>query len=101
VLSLRRPRIGPFVLATTRHIVQGAVDLADERWDARARTLRGRSVRLDGRPYAVTLAVPPGMHPSRCSARVDCAIEHAHRSARVARLTFPSPAREIEWEVVF
>jgi len=101
VLSLRRPRIGPFVLASTRHIVQGAVDLAEERWDARQRTLRGRSVRLDGRPYAITIAVPAGVHPTSCSASVDCAIEHAHRSARVARLTFPSPAREIEWEVAF
>jgi hypothetical protein len=101
VLSLRRPRTGPYVLATSRHVVQGAVDLLDERWDARARTLHGRSVRLDGRPYAVTIAVPPGMHPVRCASETDCSVVHAHKRARVATLLFARTEREVAWEVVF
>jgi len=101
VLSLRRPRTGAYILGTSRHVVQGAVDLADERWEARTRTLRGRSVRLDGRPYVVMIAVPPGMHPTRCEGDGACTIEHAHSNARIARLTFAQPKREIEWEVGF
>src|SRR2546426_7630250 len=30
-------------------------------WDAPTRTLHAKSVNLDGRPYAVTIAVPRGM----------------------------------------
>jgi hypothetical protein len=101
VLSLRRPRTGPFVLGTTRHVVQGMVDLAEEQWDARTRTLRGRSVRLDGRPYAVTIAVPPGMHPRRCAGDADCVIVHAHKNARVVTLSFARTGREVAWEVGF
>lgn len=101
VLGLRRPRNTPFILGSSRHVVQGVVDIAEERWDARQRVLHGRSVRLDSRPYTVTLALPPGTHPVRCAGSVDCAVEHAHRNARVAKLTFAAPAREIAWEVGF
>ena len=103
VLGLRRPGRGPFVLGTTRHVVQGAVDLERETWDARRRILAGRSVQLDRGPYAVTIAVPPGMHPRACRAGVACQVTHAHGGARAAaiRLEFPEPAPEIDWEVEF
>jgi alpha galactosidase C-like protein len=101
VLGLRRARAVPFVLGSTRHIVQGAVDIAEEHWDARRRVLSGRSVALDGRPYAVTIAVPPGMHPRRCSASEDCEVEHPHDHPGAVWLTFARTPREVEWEVDF
>jgi alpha-galactosidase len=102
VLGLRRTRQGPFVLGTTRHIVQGMVDLQRERWDPRRRVLSGLSAQLDGRPYAITIQVPPGMHPRRCGASTACEAVHPHDGdLRTMRLEFAAPPPEVEWEVGF
>ena len=100
VLGLRRPRAIPFVLGSTRHLVQG-VDIDDERWDGAHRTLHGRSVALDGRPYAITIGVPPGWHPRSCDSDVDCEVLHAHDHPAAVRLTFAKTPREVSWEVRF
>jgi hypothetical protein len=69
VLGLRPRADHPLVIGTTRHVVQGSVDLADEHWDAKAQTLSGRAVKLDGRPYGVTIAAagwtPDELHADR------------------------------------
>ena len=123
VLSLRRRPRAPCVIGATRHIVQGAVDLAEERWDAKRMLLSGRAVALDKRPYAVTLAMPAGFAARSCRGDVECRIETGARTAaheqrrteggapvdrRIAigppsvRLVFPAPAgRDISWEVAF
>jgi hypothetical protein len=101
VLGLRRPRRSPFVLGTTRHVVQGALDVADERWDARRKVLSGRATMLDGRPYAITIAVPAGLHPRRCGAEVACSVVHPHHDGRAARLEFERTGESVEWEVGF
>lgn len=56
VIGLRLRGEVPLVVGTTRHVIQGAVDLQDEHWDGKTRVLSGRAVNLDGRPYAVTVA---------------------------------------------
>ncbi len=102
VLSLRRPRRTPFVLGTTRHVVQGVVDLEDERWDAARGILSARAVLLDERPYEVTIAVPPGFHPENAISEpeADVTVDVVDRGA--ARLRFPKPpAAEVSWSVVF
>ena len=56
VLGLRPRADHPLVIGTTRHVAQGCVDLQDEHWDGKAQTLSGRAVKLDGRPYGITIA---------------------------------------------
>lgn len=56
VVGLRPRADHPQVIGTTRHVAQGCVDLQDEHWDGKAQTLSGRAVKLDGRPYGVTIA---------------------------------------------
>lgn len=112
VLSLRRRPRAPCVIGATRHIVQGAVDLADERWDGKRMVLSGRAVQLDRRPYAVTLALPAGFVARNCRGDAECLLEaagtgaHAHRGTAGApgsvRLVFPAPeGRDLSWEVAF
>ncbi len=50
----------PQLLATSRHIAQGAVDLVQCAWDRGGRRLSGRSRVVGGDPYAVTVSLPPG-----------------------------------------
>jgi hypothetical protein len=99
-LSLRRRRRVPFVLGSTRHVVQGAVDLAEERWDSRRRVLRGRSIRLDGRPYSVTVALPPGFRPKDGRAGSDDDVAVAVGDA-AATLAVAETGEEVEWEIRF
>src|SRR5206468_12753280 len=71
-VALRAAAAHPQIIGTTRHIVQGAVDIADEVWEAATRTLKAKAVNLDSRAYAVTVAAPKGMRPGACKADVPC-----------------------------
>ena len=73
-VAVRPAAARPQVIGTTRHVVQGAVDIVDEVWDAVTRTLRARSTNLDRRAYGVTIAVPNGMRPATCKADVPCSV---------------------------
>ena len=58
VLGLRPRAEHPQVIGTSRHVVQGCVDLQDAHWDGKAQVLSGRAVQLDGRAYRVTISAP-------------------------------------------
>jgi hypothetical protein len=73
-VALRPPASRPQIIGTTRHVVQGAIDIADEGWDSTTRTLSVKSVNLDGRPYAVTIAVPRRWRPRTCKADAPCTV---------------------------
>lgn len=58
VLSVRPRADHPQVIGTSRHVVQGCVDLQDEHWDGKAQALSARAAQLDGSAYRVTVAAP-------------------------------------------
>ncbi len=92
----------PHIIGTTRHIVQGSVDIRDENWDAAARTLSAKSVNLDGRPYAVTIAVPRGMRARVCKSTVACTVKRLESGHAV--IEWPPPAgtsADIDWSLTF
>lgn len=57
VLSIHAVENHPQFLSTTRHIMQGALDLKDCRWDSGTRTLAGTSRVTGTEPYRITLAL--------------------------------------------
>jgi alpha-galactosidase len=102
-VGLRPAAARPQVIGTTRHVVQGALDVVDEAWDAATRTLHARASNLDGRAYGVTIAVPKGMRPATCKANVPCsvrALESGH-----AVLEWAAGAVEhgtdVSWKITF
>jgi hypothetical protein len=101
VVALRQASARPQVIGTTRHVVQGAVDLVDETWDAATRTLRARSVNLDKRAYAVTIAVPKRMKPGACKADVPCTVKRLESGHAVLEWTAGGDGRDIAWELRF
>jgi hypothetical protein len=99
-VALRTAAAHPQIIGSTRHIVQGAVDVADETWDAAKRTLRAKAVRLDGRAYAVTIAVPRGFTPGACSAGRPCTVRRLDSGHVV--LEWPAgDAGDIAWALSF
>ena len=56
MVSLRKVQPNPQVISTDRHILQGWVDLADVRWDAKTRTLSGTAHVIGGDPFKIVIA---------------------------------------------
>jgi alpha-galactosidase len=100
-VALRAATAHPQVIGTTRHIVQGAVDIADETWDAGARTLKARSVNLDCRAYAVTVSVPKGIRPGTCKADVPCTVKRLESGHAVLEWAAGGDGRDMHWELSF
>ena len=101
VVALRAAVAHPQVVGTTRHVVQGAVDQSSEAWDPATRTLTGRSVNLDERPYAVTIAVPPGLRLDSCKAEIPCAVNRLEGGHVVIAWPDGSGGKDIAWELGF
>ena len=100
-LALRAAAPHPQVIGTTRHIVQGAVDITTESWDPARRSLKARSTNLDDRAYAVTVAVPKGMRPGACTAGVRCSVRRLGTGHVVLEWPSGGDGRDIEWELAF
>jgi hypothetical protein len=99
--TLARPQ-RPQVIGTTRHIVQGAVDIRDEHWDAATRSLSAKSVSLDGRPYAVTIAVPRDMRARSCKSNIACTLKRLESGGGHAVIEWPAgTSADLEWTVTF
>ncbi|HKW40077.1 MAG TPA: alpha-galactosidase [Gemmatimonadales bacterium] len=100
-IAIRPGAARPQVVGTTRHIVQGAVDIVDEAWDATTRTLKAKSVNLDARAYAVTIAVPKGLRPGACRADVPCSVQRLESGHASLRWPAGGDGRDIKWELTF
>src|SRR5690349_18518499 len=101
MVGLRPAATRPQVIGTTRHLVQGAVDLADETWDPTTRKLAATSRNLDSRAYAVTIAVPKGLRPDACKADVPCAVDRLESGHVVLRWAAGGDGRDIKWQLEF
>ncbi|MGH7646268.1 MAG: hypothetical protein ACREMR_11855, partial [Gemmatimonadales bacterium] len=102
VLGLRPTTSHPQVVGTSRHLVQGAVDIAEQRWDATTRTLAVKSVKLDARPYAVTVSVPQGLRAARCTADPPCTLRRPPGGGGHVVLEWPAgDGRDISWMLRF
>jgi len=55
VLALRPVLDRPQLISTSRHITQGIVDVTDERWDPKTRTLSGLSQTVANDPYELRI----------------------------------------------
>ncbi|MBX7255488.1 MAG: alpha-galactosidase [Candidatus Hydrogenedentes bacterium] len=55
VLAIRAMETHPFVISTSRHVTQGAMDLFDEKWES---VLSGVSTVVAGEPYELRIVLP-------------------------------------------
>jgi hypothetical protein len=56
VISLRQSTPHPQVISTSRHLLQGWVDLADVHWDAETKTLSGTAHVIGDDPFKIVVA---------------------------------------------
>ncbi|MDP3911906.1 MAG: alpha-galactosidase [Gemmatimonadales bacterium] len=100
VVALRPTATRPQVIGTSRHIIQGVIDIADEQWEAATRTLSGTARNLDGRPYAITIAVPRALRPATCKADAPCTVRRLESGHAVIEWPAGTTA-DITWSVTF
>jgi len=106
MLSVRPVTDHPQVISTSRHVTQGVIDLAAEKWDPETRTLSGRSQIVGGDAYEVRIvpgnsqATPgPILSESDLTNGVKASILP---DGELVRLQINSPdSREIAWSVKF
>jgi hypothetical protein len=58
ILSIHEMKSQPVVLSTSRHIIPGAIDLANTEWNPKTKTLTVTCDKLTKGPYTVMLYVP-------------------------------------------
>jgi hypothetical protein len=58
VLAVKPVSDHPQLISTSRHITQGIVDVTDETWSAKTKTLSGRSKVVGGDPYELRIVLP-------------------------------------------
>ena len=56
MLSVRKAQAVPQVLSTSRHLLQGWVDLAEVQWDGPSQRLGGVAQVIGGEPFKIVLA---------------------------------------------
>ncbi len=66
MMSVREATPHPRVLSSNRHIMQGYLDMDDEKWNDGKKTLSGTSLVVGGDPYIITIA-PGGYVPVKAS----------------------------------
>jgi hypothetical protein len=66
MLSVREATPYPRVLSADRHIMQGYLDMSDEKWDSGTKILSGTSKVVGGDPYIITIA-PAGLVAGKVS----------------------------------
>jgi hypothetical protein len=99
-VALRAAVSRPQIIGTTRHVVQGVIDISAERWNAAARSLQAKSTALDGRSYAVTIAVPRGLRARSYKADVPCTLKRLESGHAV--LEWPAgTTSDVSWSVSF
>lgn len=90
-LGFREAAGHPQVLATSRHITMGAVELEDVCWDGKA--LSGWFKVPDTRPQTLYIYLPEGWNPVQSS--------HPYTTeGQVLRLEISAPTGRVPWEVV-
>jgi hypothetical protein len=100
ILSIHEKGNVPVILSTSRHITQGAIDLADVRWNAKKKTLSASSGKLIDGTYTVVLYVPEGLKVK--SIRVPVRHTMEETSDGIVRIHFEgNRGGKLAWQAVF
>ena len=99
MLSVRKAQPNPQVLSTSRHVLQGWVDLADVKWDSRAKRLSGIARVIGGEPFKIVVA-GNGRAATKATASGGQARLETHPAKGLAQISLESPVNgEVSWKV--
>jgi len=98
-LCIRERKAHPQLIATSRHVTCGGVDLDDVRWDGKVLAGKSRAVKDD--PYILYLTEPAGYAFDKLSVQ-GAKLEKTEREGGLLRLTLsPEGDGPVAWSVKF
>jgi alpha-galactosidase len=96
---IRERSARPQLIATSRHVTGGGVDLDDVRWDGAS--LSGKSLGVKGDPYVIYLTEPAGFVCGRISAE-GAKVEKTEREGKLVKITLaPAADGPFSWTAKF
>jgi len=101
MISLRTAQPHPQVISTDRHILQGWVDLAHIRWDAKTKTLSGTAHVIGDDPFTIVVA-DNGADPQNAEAKGGRCELTLHKVADLSCLTLTAQANAaVRWTLKY
>ena len=101
MVSLRKVRPHPQVISTDRHVLQGWVDLADVRWDAKSKSLSGTARVIGGEPFKIVIA-HNGAKVLKAEATGGSARLEPHPAEGLGSLILSAAANaDVEWRLTY
>ncbi len=107
IIALKPLLDRPVLVSTSRHVTQGIVDIIEQTWNDKTRTLAGKSKVVASDPYELRIFAPnenwkidsATLAKSDGKAGVETKIRH---NAREIRVTIDSPQnRTVAWKIAF
>jgi len=98
-LAIRERQPHPQVIATSRHVTCGGVDLADVRWADRR--LSGRSFVIAGDPYDIYMTVPEGYRLDKFDCPGATVLETKNEGLMVRVKLLPGESGTVDWSAEF
>jgi len=100
MLAVRKAQPNPQVLSTSRHVLQGWVELSDVKWDPANRRLTGKADLVGGEPMKIVLA-NNGLKPVKATAAAGTArIESSAAGGDIAVLMLDRPDHgQVAWQM--
>ncbi len=101
MISVRKVQPHPQVISTSRHILQGWVDMKDVRWDAETHLLSGTASVIGGEPFDIVIANNDADVISGSSDKGKSGLE-AHSISGLSRLTLTAAVNtEVTWTLKY
>jgi hypothetical protein len=102
MISIHEREPNPQFISTSRHVIQGYVDMVTCEWDAGKNRLMGVSRVVGGEPYEVVIAAN-GLRVQGCSARgAQARVRSIGDASGLLALVLESPeGGEVAWDVSF
>lgn len=101
MISLRKVQPNPQILSTSRHVLQGWMELADIKWDSTANQLSGTAKVVGGEAFKIMIA-ENGKKPVKVTARDATARIEPHAAAGLSVITLERPVSgDTRWKVEF
>jgi hypothetical protein len=98
-LAIRERQPHPQVIATSRHVTCGGVDLADARWGDG--TLSGKSLVIAGDPYELYLTEPEGYRLDKFDCPGATVLETKNEGLMVRVKLLPGESGTVDWSAEF
>lgn len=100
MICLKRAADHPQVLSTTRHLLQGWVDLADVRWDAAAKTLSGVARVIGGETFTIVIAQNGHASPTASAKGAAVSVEpHVDAPGLICLNLTADQTADVSWSV--